>query len=77
MCEECNSTSQRLLRLKQVQEKVPVSKPEIYRRVKNGTFPQPVRLSQSVVAWVESEIDQWIAARMSERPHLFENEGGE
>lgn len=65
MCEKCNA--QRLLRLKQVQEKIPLSKPEIYRRLKNGTFPQPVRLSQSVVAWVESELDSWVESKMAER----------
>ena len=65
MCEKCNA--QRLLRLKQVQQKIPLSKPEIYRRLKNGTFPQPVRLSQSVVAWVEAELDEWVVSKMEER----------
>lgn len=65
MCEKCNA--QRLLRLKQVQEKIPLSKPEIYRRLKTGSFPQPVRLSQSVVAWVEGELNSWIENRMAER----------
>lgn len=75
MCEKCNA--QRLLRLKQVQEKIPLSKPEIYRRLKNGTFPQSVRLSQSVVAWVESELDAWIESRMAERISSSVHSGGE
>lgn len=49
-----------LLRLPQVQQKVPLCKSEIYQRIKEGRFPKQVRLSFKVAAWKESEIDAWI-----------------
>lgn len=52
-----------LLRLPQVQQRIPLSKSEIYQRIKEGTFPKQVRISHKVAAWKESEIDAWIAAQ--------------
>ncbi len=34
----------------------------IYRRMKAGTFPQPVRVGKRRVAWRESDIAAWQAA---------------
>ena len=50
-----------LLRLPQVQQRVPLSKSEIYQRIKEGRFPVQVRLSHKVAAWKESDIDTWIS----------------
>jgi prophage regulatory protein len=30
-------------------------------------FPKPVKIGHGSVAWVESEVDAWISARMAER----------
>lgn len=51
----------RLLRLPSVLDRVPVSKTEWYRKIKNGTAPAPVALSARSVAWRESDIDAFIA----------------
>lgn len=56
----------RLLRLKEVQERVGMSKTTIYDRIKANTFPAPVHLG-TMAAWVESEVDAWIHDRISER----------
>jgi prophage regulatory protein len=32
-------------------------------KIKNGEFPQPIQLSDSRIAWIESEIDDWITQR--------------
>lgn len=58
----------RLLRLKEVQERVGMSKTTIYDRVKSKSFPAPVHLG-TMAAWVEAEIDIWIHARIAERDH--------
>ncbi len=58
----------RLLRLKEVQERVGMSKTTIYDRMRTGTFPVPVHLG-TMAAWVESEIEGWILARIAERDH--------
>lgn len=54
--------STRLLRLPSVLERIPFSKSELYRRVRIGDFPAPVKLGARAVAWPESQIEQYIAA---------------
>ncbi|MEQ7760117.1 AlpA family transcriptional regulator [Xanthomonas hortorum] len=56
----------RLLRIAQVKDRVGMSQTTIYDRIKKGTFPKPVPLG-TLVAWLESEIDAWIAARVADR----------
>ena len=50
-----------LLRKPAVLERVPVSDTTLWRRVKDGTFPKPVRISTNAVAWRSTDIDEWIA----------------
>lgn len=53
----------RILRLKEVIERVGLSTATIYRRMAAGLFPRGVRLGGSrTVGWRESEINAWIAA---------------
>lgn len=56
----------RLLRLKDVQERVAMGKTTIYDWIKAGTFPAPVHLG-TMAAWVESEVDSWIQQRIAAR----------
>lgn len=56
-------TDNRLISLKQVLHLIPLSKSEIYRRIKAGTFPKQVRLGPSRVAFSEAEVGRWIANR--------------
>lgn len=56
-------TDNRLISLKQVLHLIPLSKSEIYRRIKAGTFPKQVHLGPSRVAFSEAEIERWIANR--------------
>jgi len=50
----------RLLRLPSVLERVGISKTEVSRRVKQGAAPSAVRLGTNSVAWLESDIEQYI-----------------
>lgn len=50
-----------MLRLPQVQQRVPLSRSEIYQRIKDGQFPKQIRLSHKVALWKESDIDAWIS----------------
>jgi len=43
-----------------------MGKSRIYELIKSGDFPQPVKLGRRI-AFVESEIDNWIAQRIAER----------
>lgn len=51
----------RLLRLQAVEAKAGIKKSQIYA---DPTFPKPIKLSKRASAWIEEEIDQWIAARI-------------
>lgn len=57
----------KLLKKKAVCEKVSYSPAHIDRLEAAGKFPVRVTLGQARVAWVESEIDDWIAQRIAER----------
>ncbi len=43
------------------------SRAHIYRLIKDGKFPKPVRLGENRVAFVADEIDAWINERIAER----------
>ena len=46
---------------------VPFSRQHILRLEKRGRFPRRIRLGENRVAWLRSEIEEWIAARVAER----------
>lgn len=52
---------ERLLTMRDVENKVGLKKTEIYERIKAGTFPAQLALGPNSVRWLESEIDLWIA----------------
>jgi prophage regulatory protein len=55
------------LRLPAVQKRVALGRTAIYKLIKEGKFPQPVKQGTSS-AWPECEIDAYQARVMSERP---------
>jgi prophage regulatory protein len=56
----------RFLPKAEVSQRVSLCPASIDRKVKGGTFPMPIRISENRVAWLESEIDAWIAKRAAE-----------
>ena len=59
----------KILRTRQVVEKVGYSAMHLSRLEKSGRFPKKIRLNSAgyAVGWIESEIDEWIADRVAER----------
>ncbi|EMW1607078.1 AlpA family transcriptional regulator [Vibrio cholerae] len=57
----------RFLKLKEVMEKTALSRSAIYRKMNDGEFPQPVSLGERAIAWVESEVDEWMEKRLERR----------
>jgi len=51
------------LGLHQVIATVPKSKTTLYRDIKRGEFPAPVKISQRRVAWIGEQVQAWIDAR--------------
>lgn len=54
--------SESFLRLKQVVELTSISKATIWRWVKNGTFPKPIKITSRVTVWKSSDIQAYIAS---------------
>ena len=42
---------------------LPFSPATLWRKVKNGSFPKPVKLSDRVTAWRVSDVRDWIDSR--------------
>ncbi|RCW21325.1 AlpA family transcriptional regulator [Vibrio parahaemolyticus] len=57
----------RFLKLKEVMEKTALSRSAIYRKMNDGEFPESVSLGERAVAWVESEVQDWVIDRVTER----------
>lgn len=57
----------KLLTKSEVRNRVCYSFAHIDRMERKGIFPKRVRLGLQRVAWVESEIDDWIIAKVAER----------
>lgn len=56
-----------LRKLPVVRHQTGKSAASIYRDVKAGTFPAPVKIGPRASAWVGSEVDAWIAERIAQR----------
>lgn len=57
----------KILRRPAVESITGLSRSTIYQNMQVGDFPKPIRLGAKAVGWVESEIVDWIEARVSER----------
>lgn len=51
------------IRLTQLVALIPFSRASVWRKVKAGTFPQPVKLSERVTAWKAEDVRAWIEAQ--------------
>lgn len=63
---------QRLIRIRLVMEMTGISKSYIYQLVKEKEFPKPVKLTKGskAVAWIESEVQEWVESRIAERDEV-------
>ena len=57
----------KFLKLKQVIEVTGLSRATIYKYMSNGQFPESVSLGGRSVAWVNTEVDEWMLERIAER----------
>ena len=53
----------KFLRRREVEEITGLSRSTIYRMVKTGQFPQPVRVGRKAVRWRLSDIIAWMESR--------------
>lgn len=57
----------RIIRLKEVIDYTGLGRSTIYKYISEGSFPKSVSLGDRAVGWVESEVHDWILARIEER----------
>lgn len=55
----------KLERLPEVCARVGLSPATVWRAVKGGSFPAPVRISTNAVAWVSDDVDRWVDERIA------------
>lgn len=55
----------KLIRLPAVIERTGFSRSWIYELINQKQFPQPIKIGSRAVAFIESEIDQWIEVLIS------------
>jgi prophage regulatory protein len=51
------------VRQKQLAAIIPFSRTTLWRKVRAGEFPAPVKLSAGITAWRVEEVRAWIASR--------------
>ena len=54
------------VRVSQLTKLIPISKASVWRKVKEGSFPKPVKLGERITAWHMNDIEAWLAARHEE-----------
>ena len=52
-----------LLTRKEVEARCRLGRSTIYRKMRNGTFPLPLKIGMRAVRWHRQEIETWIASR--------------
>lgn len=53
----------RLLRRNEVEALTALSRSSLYRKMREGTFPEPIRVGSRAVRWRERELADWLASR--------------
>jgi len=64
-------TALTILRRKQVEKRVGLSRSTIYAKIAAGEFPAPIALGARAVGWLESDIIAWIESRITSS-HVLE-----
>ena len=58
--------TQKLLRLRAVEDATGLKRATLYRLIQSNDFPRPIQLTGArAVAWVQSDEENWIQARIA------------
>ena len=61
-----------ILRLRTVMARTGLTRPTLYRKIAEGTFPRQIRISTNGIGWRESAVDAWLR-----NPMTYRAEGGD
>ena len=74
---EIKTLQKRFIRLPEVLSRTGYGRTSIYRKMEDGSFPRCVKLGGPLedsnafdcraIAWIEDEVEQWMATRIKER----------
>ena len=74
---EIKSPQKRFIRLPEVLSRTGYGRTSIYRKMEVGSFPRCIKLGgpledsnafdSRAIAWIEEEVEQWMATRIKER----------
>ena len=74
---EIQSPQKRFIRLPEVLSRTGYGRTSIYRKMEDGSFPKSIKLGgplenpsafdSRAIAWIEDEVEQWMATRIKER----------
>ena len=57
----------RILRRPEVSARTGLGKSMLYELIERGAFPAQIKLGPRAVGWIESEVDEWVEARVAVR----------
>jgi prophage regulatory protein len=49
-----------IIRRKDIEERLKISRSSIYAMMSQGEFPKPVRLGRRAVGWKSTDIEKWL-----------------
>ncbi|MCM7774980.1 AlpA family transcriptional regulator [Enterobacter asburiae] len=58
--------SNNFLRMSEIMRRTGYGKAWIYRLISQGKFPRPIKIGTRAIAFVESEVDDWINQRIED-----------
>jgi prophage regulatory protein len=56
-----------LIRLAEVKEYTGLGRSSIYKYMSEGNFPKSVLLGERAIAWVDTEIEEWVQEKIEQR----------
>lgn len=60
----------RFIKLKEVMECTGLGRSTIYKYIENEQFPKQISLGDRAVAWLESEVHDWMMAKLEGRKSI-------
>jgi len=61
MPKEIQAASPRFIRQKQLlAEQLPISASTLWRKVRDGSFPKPIKFGPGITAWRLADVEKWL-----------------
>ena len=66
----------RILRIENVLDRTGLSRSTLYRKIREGTFPEQIAISSRCSGWRESAVSEWMRSPMNYRASSVVGEQG-